>query len=207
MERILCPTTCDIEERADNSPKIRGLAGVVYDGTPETQYELWPGVVERFLPGAFDRASQEDDVRALWNHNREIVLGRRSANTLQLKTDRRGLHYVIEPPDTQAARDAMTLIRRGDVSGSSIGFFVRTEEWRLDGGIEVREIQDIELLDVSPVTFPAYTSTTASVRHSEEHLFDARSSYHVWKERQQYEEQRRRTLDTLAARVRMAELV
>ena len=69
------------------------------------------------------------DVRALWNHNPDHVLGRTTANTLALTLDARGLAYVIDPPDTQMARDLIVSMRRKDVTGSSFGFITRRDQW------------------------------------------------------------------------------
>src|SRR5262245_48363063 len=64
---------------------ITGHAARYYDGTPGTEFVLWPGVVERIAVGAFNRAVREgDNAAALFNHNSDIILGRVSANTLRL---------------------------------------------------------------------------------------------------------------------------
>jgi len=113
-----------VETRADGNKVICGYAAVFYNSAdPGTQYELWPGNVERIMPTAFDRAIREkDDCRALVNHNPDLLLGRTSAGTLKLFADTVGLGYEIIPPNTQAAKDCIASIERGDMTGSSFGF-------------------------------------------------------------------------------------
>jgi hypothetical protein len=71
----------------------------------------------------------------------------------------------IDPPDTQAGRDAVESIRRGDVDQMSFTFDVLEDEWDQDDQQQpIRTLRKVKLLDVSPVTFPAYTGTAVSAR-------------------------------------------
>jgi len=127
--------------------------------------------IERIQKGAFSRAIKEgQDVRALWNHDVNIVLGRTKSGTLTLVEDEVGLRVVLRPPDTQAGRDALASINRGDVDQMSFGFMVREQEWKHgeNGGLDVRTLVDVDLFDVSPVTFPAYPDTDVAVRSHNE---------------------------------------
>lgn len=177
-----------LEKREDDEPgKIVGHASVYYDGTRATEYTLWPNCVERIMPGAFDRAlAEKDDVRALFNHNADNLLGRTSAGTLTLSSDKRGLAYEIDPPDTQLGNDLRESLSRGDLTGSSFAFRVAKEEWReedIEGMIlEIREITEIDpLVDVGPVTFPAYESSTSGMRDTSD-AGDARASHQRWRD-------------------------
>ena len=125
------------------------------------------GFRERIAPGAFAATIAEDDIRALFNHSSDQVLGRNRAGTLRLAEDDTGLSVRIEPPDTNAARDVVTLIGRGDVSGMSISFRTLTDEWNIEDGEPVRTLRAVRLFDVSPVTFPAYAQTDVAVRSLE----------------------------------------
>lgn len=118
---------------------------------------------EEVLPGAFSETIAKDDVRALFNHNDDLVLGRNRAGTLRLAEDDVGLRVEIDPPDTQFARDLLTLIRRGDISGMSFGFLVEDENWDFAREKPHRQLRKVRLFDVSPVTFPAYESTDISL--------------------------------------------
>ena len=122
------------------------------------------GFVEIVRPGAFAKTINDGDTRALWNHNDSYVLGRKSAGTLSLMEDARGLKVSIDPPDTQWASDLKTSIKRGDVSGMSFGFRTVRDNWRGDKAGLLRELLEIELFEVSPVTFPAYPETELQAR-------------------------------------------
>lgn len=129
---------------------------------------------EEIAPGAFSDSIQSDDIRALWNHDARIVLGRNKANTLELQEDETGLAVKIYPPDTQAGRDALVSIERGDVSEMSFGFQVIEQKWTiLDDKSELRTILKAKIFEVSPVTFPAYTGTDISARSARE-IYEAR---------------------------------
>ena len=125
---------------------------------------------EIIMPGAFkDCLATDPDVRALFNHNADMVLGRTTAKTLRLKEDSKGLHFDCDLPDTQAARDLLTSIERGDISQCSFGFTVTKhkigEEKQDDGEMQlIRELHAVDVFDVSPVTFPAYPQTSVDTR-------------------------------------------
>jgi uncharacterized protein len=146
----------------DSSPKIVGYAARF-----NIEAELWPGFKERIAPGAFRRSLEnKDDVRALWNHNPEKLLGRTKSGTLTLREDENGLWYEILKPDTQTADEVVTLIKRGDISQSSFGFNIVEQTLAHDKtkDIVTRTLKEVRLFDVSPVTFPAYESTEVHVR-------------------------------------------
>ncbi|SHK48823.1 HK97 family phage prohead protease [Paramaledivibacter caminithermalis] len=123
---------------------------------------------ERVLPGAFKDSIEKDDIRALFNHNPDYVLGRNKSGTLELKEDEKGLKVTIHPPDTQWARDLLVSIDRGDITQMSFGFIVESDRWGLEEGMDVRELQKVKLFDVSPVTYPAYPQTDIGVRSIDE---------------------------------------
>jgi HK97 family phage prohead protease len=151
-----------IERREKEASRIIGHASVF---NREANIGGW--FIESVAPGAFRRAIAEDDVRALFNHDPNFVLGRNRAGTLRLSEDDIGLAIEITPPDTQAARDLMTVIERGDVSQMSIGFRALKQEWDESGDVLKRKLTEVELFDVSPVTFPAFPQTDVSVRELE----------------------------------------
>lgn len=119
---------------------------------------------ERIARGAFSAAIGRDDVRALINHEPDLVLGRSTAGTLKLAEDDKGLAVEIDPPDTQAARDLLVSMRRGDITQMSFGFTARRQEWDDTQDPPLRTLLEVELFDVSVVTFPAYPQTDAAVR-------------------------------------------
>ncbi len=121
------------------------------------------GFRETIRPGAFKRCLDSGaDVRCLFNHSINLVLGRTKSGTLKLNEDGVGLFFTCKTPDTQTARDVCTLISRGDITGVSFAFSVIRDAWNR-GGTE-RELQDVDLYDVSPVTDPAYQATSVDAR-------------------------------------------
>ena len=146
--------------------RIVGYASVFFDKDDQgTEFEIFDGFVERIMPGAFDRAIREnDDVRALFNHDPDNMLGRSESGTLRLSVDRRGLRYEIDLGNTGIAKDVAEHIERGDVTGSSFAFTVTDQETRTEDEVDIREITGVKLFDVGPVTYPAYESTTTDTR-------------------------------------------
>jgi HK97 family phage prohead protease len=122
----------------------------------------WMGS-ERIAPGAFDEALKTSDPRALWNHDPNYVLGRMSAGTLRLSVDSTGLEYEVDLPDTSYARDLRELVERGDVTGASFAFVPGMHTW--DRETETRTHTSVkELVDVSPVAYPAYEGASTEAR-------------------------------------------
>ena len=164
IERRAFPVEFRVK-RDDDNAKIVGHAAVFNS----LSVELF-GFREEVSPGAFTQTIQQDDVRALFNHDPNFVLGRNVAKTLRLSEDEKGLMYEIDPPDTQFARDLMVSIERGDITQNSFSFSVLPDgqEWREDSaGTLIRTLTHVKLYDISPVTFPAYPSTDVSLRSAE----------------------------------------
>lgn len=145
------------ELRAAPSGKLVGYAAVF------NQDSVDMGFIERIKPGAFAKALKKSDVRALFNHDSNFVLGRQSAGTLKLKEDSKGLYIEIDPPGATWATDLRESIRRGDIDQMSFGFTVASGGERWEGNTRVLTEID-QLFDVSPVTFPAYPTTEIQSR-------------------------------------------
>jgi len=161
-----------IEGRGDGkTPKIVGHAAV-FDVIGEGGWFR-----EKVAPGAFANTIKEDDVRALFNHNPDFVIGRNRAGTLRMKEDEKGLAIEIDPPETQFARDLMISIGRGDISQMSFGFEILKEERQAGEGkdLDLFTLREVRLWDVSPVTYPFYKQTDVSV-HSRQAWSDALKS-------------------------------
>jgi uncharacterized protein len=165
MEIRSFPVEMRVLQDEGKKPVIEGSA-VVYGKKSELLFGLFREVIE---PGFFEGVLKQD-VRALWNHNADLVLGRTKSGTLQLNDTERSLDVHIDPPDTQVGRDAVTLIGRGDVNQMSFGFVVKQggDEWKKEtDGTSTRILKRggcERLFDVSPVTYPAYPQTSVSVR-------------------------------------------
>lgn len=161
-------------DQAEPGPGTMAGHASVFDTPADLGY-----FVETVKPGAFTRTIAQDDIRALFNHDPNFPLGRNTVKTLELSEDSVGLAFRILLPDTSQARDLAVSVGRGDVSQCSIGFYPIQATWReevKDGEtIWYRDLTEIELLDISPVTFPAFTSTDVSMRSAEDVFKDFRT--------------------------------
>ena len=158
----------DIELRVTDGdkPKIIGYAA---------KYSKWSvdlgGFKEKIRPGAFDEVLKADpDVRALKNHDPNLMLGRTKSHTLSLNSNTVGLQFEIDPPDTSTGRDIIEEIRRKDIDGCSFSFRTAEDDWKNneDGTVERTIIKIGALYDVGPVTYPAYPDTTVAARSLEQ---------------------------------------
>lgn len=121
------------------------------------------GFKERIRQGAFKKTLADGaDVRALFNHDQNYILGRTKAGTLTLLENNKGLKYDLDLPNTTYANDLKESVSRGDVTQNSFGFYVVQDEWSKD--FSKREIIEAKLVDISPVTFPAYPQTSLKLR-------------------------------------------
>lgn len=124
------------------------------------------GFVEQVDPGAFNKSLADNvPVFARFNHDSSLLLGTTEAGTLRLEVDGTGLRYMVELPDTQAGRDVRALAKRGDLRYSSFAFQTLEDEWDLTpDGFPLRTLNAVRLVDVAPVTDPAYRDTTTGMR-------------------------------------------
>lgn len=125
------------------------------------------GFREIIEPSAVDRTLAENiDVRALVDHDPAKVIGRKSAETLWLLKDERGLRIEIDVPKTTVGDDILELVGRRDVSNMSFTFSVvrpEGERWERRNGMPVRIVTDARIPEVSIVTFAAYSATDVQV--------------------------------------------
>jgi HK97 family phage prohead protease len=149
-----------VQGGTDDKPKITGYAAVFNELSDDLG-----GFFERIKPGAFSKTLQEADVRALFNHDSNYVLGRTRSKTLSLSEDNTGLAIEIDPPsEAQWVKDLLISMKRGDIDQMSFAFRTIRDEWVTAGEQIVRTLLEVELFDVSPVTYPAYPQTSAQVR-------------------------------------------
>ena len=163
----------DLQTRAVEETDEKVIEG--YFAVFNSETELFPGAFEEIAPEAFDN-TMNNDVRALINHDTAYVLGRTKSDTLQLKVDSKGLWGSIKINENDT--DAMNLyerVKRGDVDQCSFGFNIIKEdtEYRDDGTIKWT-IREIDLHEVSVVTFPAYGETSVQARMKQKEQIEQR---------------------------------
>ena len=148
-----------MENAEQNGNTIRGYAAVY-----NSDSEWMGGFYEQIATGAFDGV-MDNDVRAYFNHDENLLLGRVSSGTLRISTDKRGLFYEVDLPNTTYANDLAELMKRGDVNQSSFAFLIEKDRWEQRDGTTYRIIEKVSrLLDVSPVSQPAYPDSTSELK-------------------------------------------
>lgn len=161
------PTVLRADDNTSTQKQLRGLA-IVFN-----KASLDMGFVEYIRPVAADRLiAERSDLRGLWNHDSSLTLARYSAGTLRYEKTTHGVAVEYDPPSW--ARGHVESVDRRDITGQSFGFFTLTDDWWLQDGIPHREILDMEVIEVSVVSFPAYPDTTIRVVNA-----DARSVWEV----------------------------
>ncbi|QQS08683.1 MAG: HK97 family phage prohead protease [Phycisphaerales bacterium] len=150
--------------------RIATLQG--YAALFDSKSEDLGGFVETIRAGAFKTSlDRGDDIRALVGHNTDLVIGRRTAKTLDISEDKKGLKVEIAVPDTSAGRDLVVSVKRGDITGMSFGFATVEDEWtrKTENARTVyfRELIEVDLFEVSAVAFPAYPETSVEARNTD----------------------------------------
>jgi HK97 family phage prohead protease len=166
QERRTFTGTVIARSEGENMPKeIGGIAAVINSVTDLGYFEE---VIER---GAFDYAlSKEYDIRCLFNHEAELILGRTLSGTCNVFVNGDGnLEYTWVPDyENPTHMSVVRSIMRGDITQSSFAFTIKEHKWSDStkyGTMGKRTITVIEdLYDVSPVTYPAYADTEADAR-------------------------------------------
>lgn len=125
--------------------------------------------LEEIESGFFDDvlAEKDLDVMALFNHDKNYVIGRTLSGTLRFEKTDSTLNAFIDLPDTSAGNDLYELVKRGDISGCSFTFIVEEDKWYFPDPPELEKrtlIKCKRLIDVGPVTFPAYKTTDVEIQ-------------------------------------------
>lgn len=175
----------ELRSEGDTPKLITGYGAVFYNAKdPGTEYQIWTDYYERIMPGAFDRALREDDVRSMFNHDSNQLLGRRAfktTDTLTISVDSFGLRYEV--PVDLADPTHLSLVpklRSGKVDGASFMFEVTDRVWREETRgegdakrtVTILEITGVRLWELGPVVFPAYESATSDARAIERRQLD-----------------------------------
>lgn len=180
LERSFLPFSLT-EFRAEQEGDKKFLSGYAAVFNQPTEMMWFREVVK---PGAFTRALKEkQDVRALINHDANLVLGRSKSGTLQLSEDNRGLKFRLEMPNTTYAADALECIQRGDMDQCSFSFRAVKQTWIDEKDPESgqmrtrRELNDVDLSDISIVVYPAYEGTSVQAAARDFNAAELRSFF------------------------------
>lgn len=159
MENRSHKGTVEVRQSADGTPIIAGYAAVFNRDSSDM------GFVEQVDPAAFNRTLKQADVRGLGNHDVNWLLGRVKSGTCRLTVDDTGLRYEIDVNvnDPDGVR-ALEKVKRGDWDGSSFSFNTIQDQWDWSTSPPQRRLLEVALIDVGPVTFPAYPDATAASR-------------------------------------------
>ncbi|MGW2837313.1 HK97 family phage prohead protease [Streptomyces sp. NPDC001493] len=195
--RDLTLATAGLQVRDADESGSRGFAGhaAVFNSRTAIGNPLTWGFYEEIAPGAFTKTISEGDARMLVDHDTSLVVSRVSAGSLRLAQDQVGL-AVDADLDTRLSyvSDLVVNLDNRNITGMSFGFRVVKDEWEplemetVDGDkaeVELRVIREVQLFEVSAVTFPAYEDTDAGLRsvgvalaaRGDDAAFDRRAAY------------------------------
>lgn len=150
-------------ESLNGAPTLSGYAAVY--NQLSVDFGGWREIIR---PGAFTGTlAKGPDTRANVDHTGGLsTIGRTRNGTLTLSEDAQGLRVLIQPPDTQAGRDVVTLVQRGDLNQMSFAFWTQRDNWLETGEYVLRELHEVDIDggDVSIVTYPAYPATSVQMR-------------------------------------------
>ena len=169
MEDMSIKRSFEITYRAKKVSEKKVIQGyaVVFDSWTDISSwgEIWKECIRK---GAFTQSLKENSILALYNHDFNNVLARKDVN-MKLVEDDKGLYFEIELPDTTQGNDLYELINKGIVNQCSFSGYVRKNLWSEDnGGNVLREILEIDLIEITITPIPAYEVTEAEVKRSRE---------------------------------------
>ncbi len=155
-----------LEIRSTGSLSSNGKTLTGYAAMFNSEADLG-GFVEVIRNGAFRKSLEGgSNIRALYQHQGDALLGTTRGGSLQLREDAHGLAFTLALPDTTHGRDLAVLVDRGDVAGASFGFRIREggERWEQRGAQLVRELLDVDLAEITLTDNPAYVDTSVAMR-------------------------------------------
>lgn len=162
--RYLPISQMQIRKNENDETKL-SVVGYVVKFNERSQL-LYDEFYEKVARGAFSKSLEDNTIKALWDHNTNLVLGSTRSKTLRLKEDDTGLYFELDLPNNEIGKNAYESITRGDVDGVSFGFFVRDDGWeyKKDEDVYERTLLDIDLREISPTPFPAYENSEVNKR-------------------------------------------
>lgn len=166
MNKITRVYDVELRSAETDSREVEGYA-VVFNA--ETDLGWFTEEIDR---DAFNQTDMSN-VYLLFNHDENNVLAGTSNNSLKMNIDDRGLFQTSNIVDTSIGEDVLKLVKKGLINKMSFAFTIANggEEWIERDGKEHRIIRKIDkLFDVSLVTYPAYSQTSAYARSMTDEL-------------------------------------
>jgi Escherichia/Staphylococcus phage prohead protease len=154
-------TALAVELRGSAGSRAIGGYAAVFG---KKSHQLQGGFVEIVEPRAFSKSEGDGWPGAVcrYLHDDSMLCGTTAAGTLGLSVDKNGLDYVVDLPESRS--DVLELVQRGDVTASSFAFQTHDEDWSRDGNTAIRHLLSVRLIDVAPVTSPAYPDASVALR-------------------------------------------
>ena len=173
--------TTEMRLDQENDRRVVGYASVF-----NSLSENLGGFRELISERAFDEV-MEDSVVALINHDMNYPLARTDNGTLTLSVDSKGLRYSFDVPEGLSyGNDLLINLRAGNISQSSFGFIVEEDSWERKDGEHIRTIEKVaRLIDVSPVTIPAYPEASAQVSTVAQRNLNLQKEKHEYQKEEQ----------------------
>lgn len=159
IEKRYAASAVELRASTAGHRRVGGYASVFR--TPSQDLGGFVKVVE---PRAFNKAQADRWPGVLCRYEHQSLLGTTAAGTLALAIDNRGLDYEVDLPDATAGNDVLALTQRTDLRSSSFSFQVYEQDWAYVDSTPVRHLTSVRLIDVAPVTTPAYRSATLALR-------------------------------------------
>ena len=165
MEKRLYTIETRVETREDNKEVVVGYGSIF-----NSRSENLGGFYEYISPDAITNDTIiNSDVRALINHDANLILARstKGEGNLKLNVDETGLRYEFAIPETSYGKDLAINMKNGNITQSSFAFTIADggDTWSTDKeGRDIRTINKIDrLYDISAVTFPAYSNASSGL--------------------------------------------
>ena len=180
MEKRIFNIENKFETREDGQEVVVGYGSIF-----NSRSENLGGFFEYISPSAISEETiAKSDVRALINHDQNLILARSTTGTLDLTVDEKGLRYEFEIPETSYGKDLSINMKNGNLNQSSFAFTVGSDIWSTDeDGNDIRTITSIDrLYDVAVVTYPAYSQADSD-------LVVAQRGLAMYKEKQEIKEE------------------
>ena len=166
--RLLQTPSLSLRTDADGKRHLEGYA-MVWNARSVPLVDWWASFDEfrETIPSDISIKTAEDgDIRFLFEHQYDRLLGRERSKTLTIERDDKGLGFDVIPPDFESG--IVEQVERGDINQMSFGFRVLEDDWEFfDNDLPLRTLKEIRLYEISLVSNPAYPDTSAAVRSLE----------------------------------------